>query len=162
MNKSKKRGTAFESAFCKWWKRRTGDDRVRRSVLAGRNDVGDIHGIFAHGAEGIVECKDHKTWSRANLDEWKAETEVECANAGADFALLVVHKANCDATGLAPSFARNHCFIRLCDLPTVHLGLAGRMWPHGSPVEEINGSVWARFDLGEVADMMMAEQDEVV
>lgn len=160
MSRQRGRGTRFESGLVRWWTRRTGD-HVWRPAPGGAHDQGDVHGIVAHGCRGIAECKDYADWCRADLRRWQAETAAECSNADADFALLVVHRSGCDASGRSESFGRNHCFLRLCDLPRVHLGLAGRMWP-GTDVDEVSRMTWVDVDLADVADMVTAERDEVV
>lgn len=161
MSRSKDKGTAFESGLVRWWAARTGDQRVHRLALSGAADHGDVGGIFSHGCEGIAECKDHARWAASDLARWQAEAEAECANADAAFVLLVVHRRGCDATGRAPSFGGNHCFVRLRDLPALHLGLARREWP-GTQVDEVTDGAWADMRLADVADMVMAERDEVI
>lgn len=161
MSRQKKKGTAFETGLVRWWSARTGDQRAHRLAPGGVRDLGDVGGIFSHGCEGIAECKDYASWSASDLERWEAEAEAECENAGADFVLLVVHRRGCDATGRAQSFGGNHCFVRLRDLPALHLGLARRSWP-GTQVDEMTDGTWLDVELRDVADMVMAERDEVV
>lgn len=62
--------------------------------MHGSADMGDLAHLFAHGFEGIVECKSYKSWSASDLARWQGETAAERENAGADFALLVVRAPN--------------------------------------------------------------------
>lgn len=161
MNRSKRKGTAFESGFVRWWAQRTGDDRVHRLALHGAEDQGDVGGIWSHGCRGVAECKDHADWGPADLARWQAEAAAECENANAEFALLVVHRRGCDASGRSPSFGRNRCFVRVRDLPRLHLGLALRAWP-GTDVDEISESTWVEMTVSDAADMAVAEGEEIV
>lgn len=115
MNKPKAKGTKFETACVKFLRERLGDDRIDRRALHGAHDMGDLHGIFAHGHEGIAECKDYAKWSKADLDRWKCQTECERGNADADFALLIVHESG---VGKA-RFGQNSCYMQVRDLERV-------------------------------------------
>ena len=161
MSKQKAKGTEFESGFVRWWRRVTGDERAHRAALAGSADEGDVHGLYAHGCTGIAELKNYADWKPSDLVRWEAETEAERGNAGADFALLVVHRRGADSTGRSASFGTNWCFVRLAELPVLHLGLARRMWP-GSPVDDVTEDTWARLRLSDVAAMVMAGMEEIV
>lgn len=90
-NRSKAKGTAFETQVCRYLRERLGDDRIERRALHGSQDLGDLYGLVAHGWAGIVECKSYKQWGRADVLRWRDETEAERLNACADFALLVIH-----------------------------------------------------------------------
>lgn len=109
MNRPKKKGTAFETCIVRYMQNALNDKRIERRSLSGAADRGDIYGVYAHGLEGIVECKNHKKWSKADLRRWMQETLDECANADADFALLVVHK---DRVG-EKNAGQNLCYINI-------------------------------------------------
>jgi hypothetical protein len=92
MNKSKQKGTAFETLIVKhlqtFW-----DARIERRTLSGAKDRGDIAGFRPLGAgatygEFVLECKNQ---NRLSLGEWVGEMETERANALA-LAGFVIHK----------------------------------------------------------------------
>lgn len=93
-NPSKERGTRFETAVCRYMRGRLGDERIERRALHGNRDMGDLHGLWAHGWQGIVECKSHNAYGPSDLLEWRDQTVIERGNADADFALLVVRVPN--------------------------------------------------------------------
>ena len=90
-NPSKKRGTDYETRCVNYMCEMTGDDRIEGRALHGSKDMGDIYGIFAHGWEGIGECKAHKVVTPALVTEWREQTVAERENAGAGFGLLIVN-----------------------------------------------------------------------
>lgn len=96
-NRSKAKGTAFETLCARWLRERLDDDRIDRRALSGAKDRGDLYGLYAHGWEGIAECKDYRSCSDADLEEWQRQTEAERLNACADWALLIVHRKGCGA-----------------------------------------------------------------
>ena len=55
--KPKALGTAWETAVVRYTQAQLGDERIERRALHGARDMGDVHGLFAHGYEGIIECK---------------------------------------------------------------------------------------------------------
>lgn len=136
MSRQKAKGTAFETACVRYLRERLGDDRIERRALHGGRDMGDIFGLFAHGREGIVECKDVKNVGKALLDRFREQTVSERGNADADFALLVVHRAGVGAK----RFGDNDCHMQVRDLERVMGGtfrcLAGEsakdMWVQSS------------------------------
>ena len=79
-NRPKKIGTGFETAVCRYLRERLQDDRIERRALHGSKDCGDIYGLYAHGFDGIAECKAHKSWNQpARLAEWREQTLAERA-----------------------------------------------------------------------------------
>lgn len=90
MSRQKAKGTRWETEVCRYMREALGDDRIERRALHGNRDMGDLHGIAAHGFSGVAECKAHATVTAALVDAWREQTAVERVNAGADFALLVV------------------------------------------------------------------------
>lgn len=81
MTPSKAKGTRTETAVVRYlggfW------PYVERRAMRGTKDVGDIT-----GTPGLVW--EVKAGSRLKIPEWLAQTEIERANAVADFGLLVV------------------------------------------------------------------------
>lgn len=115
MSRQRAKGTAFETACVNFLRDRLGDERIERRALHGVRDMGDIYRLFAHGHEGIAECKDYKTWGKADLDKWKQQTVAERENAGADFALLIVHESGVGKK----RFGQNSCHMQVRDLEKV-------------------------------------------
>lgn len=83
MNKSKRKGTAAETAVVTYLQD-NGFPSVERRSLSGANDRGDIAGL----RDFIVEVKDH---ARMDLAGWVEEARVERINANAEHA-VVWHK----------------------------------------------------------------------
>lgn len=94
-NRSKAKGSRFEVTVRDWLRERLDDDRIDRRALNGAKDMGDIYRLYAHGWEGIAECKDYRNWTQADLIAWLRQTEDERLNACADWALLIVHRRGC-------------------------------------------------------------------
>lgn len=115
MSRSKSKGTSFETMCVEYLRRRLDDSGIERRALHGNRDMGDIYGIETHGCKGIAECKNHKSWSKADMVRWRAQTVAERENAGADFALLIVHKNGCGRTRIGES----HCHMQVRDLERI-------------------------------------------
>lgn len=88
-NPSKDKGTKFETAIARYMT--ANGVQAERCALHGSGDVGDLRAV-ASGRVIAVECKDRK---RIELGKWFDECESEGRNAGADMAVLVVHRAGC-------------------------------------------------------------------
>lgn len=111
-NKSKAKGTAFESQCARWLTERLGY-QVERRALHGNRDVGDLAWIVGKcDARGIVECKAVKAITTANVAEWRRQTIAERENAGAQFAWLAIKTAN---VGMQ-RFERTRVDVQLRDL----------------------------------------------
>lgn len=147
-NRSKDKGTKFETAVVRYLRVMLEDDRIERRALHGSHDMGDIHGLRCHGYEGIAECKDYKEWARADLDRWKAQTIAERDNADAGFALLVVHRRGCSAQATSHSFGENDCYLTIGDL----MRISGMGEPE-SPWADAEW-VWARITIADAAVLM--------
>ena len=114
--KPKALGTEWETAVVRYTKAQLGDERIERRALHGAKDMGDIHGLFAHGYEGIIECKRDRDMGAAALAEYQRQTIDERENADADFALLVVKNFN-------HSVGEAFCWVTLRDLARIALPL---------------------------------------
>lgn len=114
--KPKALGTEWETAVVNYTKAQLGDERIERRALHGARDMGDIHGLFAHGYEGIIECKRDRDMGASALAEYQRQTTDERENADADFALLVVKNFN-HGTG------EGFCWVTLRDLARIALPL---------------------------------------
>mgnify|MGYP003207748008 FL=1 len=92
------------------------DDRIERRALHGTRDMGDIHGLFAHGYSGIIECKRVRDMGAKDLAEYQRQTLDERENADADFALLVCKNFN-------HSVGEAFCWLTLRDLARIAMPL---------------------------------------
>lgn len=86
MNRSKQKGTAFETAVTKYMK--SYFPNVERRALQGAHDTGDIAGISIHGKPLVIECKNTKT---LNITEHLKELEREQQNAHTKWGVLIQH-----------------------------------------------------------------------
>ena len=114
--KPKALGTEWETAVVRYTKAQLGDERIERRALHGARDMGDIHGLFAHGYEGIIECKRDRDMGASDLAEYQRQTLDERENADADFALLVCKNFN-------HSVGDAFCWLTLRDLARIALPL---------------------------------------
>lgn len=131
-NRSKAKGTQFESQCARWLTERLGY-HVERRALHGNKDVGDLAWLIGAGdARGIVECKAVKAVTTANVGEWRRQTIAERDNAGADFSWLVIKTAN---VGMQ-RFERTRVDVQLRDLAAMGCFL-------GKP----NDNHWMSMDL---------------
>lgn len=114
--KPKDLGTRWESDVLAYVKRALDDERPERRVLHGSKDMGDIAHVYAHGYEGIIECKRDRDMGAKALEEYQRQTLDERENADADFALLVVKNFN-------HSVGEAFCWLTLRDLARIALPL---------------------------------------
>lgn len=141
MSRAKKIGTEFETSVCRYMKGELQDLRIERRALHGSKDMGDLFGIYAHGFEGIAECKAHKQWGPKMLDGWKEQALDERENADADFALLVVKVPN-------RNVSQSLCYVTIRDLTRICLGVE----PSG--VCDLYGESWVCMTLEEACAFM--------
>src|SRR5699024_1623282 len=87
-NRSKNRGTAFESLVVTALQDHLGPETCRRTT-SGAKDRGDIHGLYIRGLRTVAECKNTKA---AQLGTHWAEVEVERGNDDADVGLLILKR----------------------------------------------------------------------
>lgn len=116
MSIQREKGTRFETEVVRYLRAQLGDERIERRALHGAKDMGDIHGLFAHGYEGIIECKAHRSVTWSLIGKWQRQTLDERENADADFALLVVKNFN-------HSVGEAFCWVTLRDLARIALPL---------------------------------------
>lgn len=114
--KPKAKGTAWETAVVRYMRAQLDDERIERRALHGSKDMGDIHGLWAHGFEGIVECKAVREAKPSLLADWQRQTLDERENADAGFALLVCKNFN-------HSVGEAFCWLTLRDLARIALPL---------------------------------------
>lgn len=145
-NRSKAKGTAFETLCRDWLAERLGDPRIERRALHGSRDMGDLYGLVAHGcATGIVECKCHATVTPSLVESWQGQTEAERGNADADFAVLLIKTPGVGARSLGRTRAR----LTLRSL----LAVAGLAYEVGAASEGALDS-WVESDLETVCALM--------
>ena len=111
-NRSGERGTDFESRVVRYLRVALDDERIERRAKHGSKDMGDIYRIYAHGFEGIAECKNHASVSPKQLSEFQQQTIDERENADADFGLLVINRRGY-RTG------SSHVYVTLRDLSSI-------------------------------------------
>lgn len=113
MNRSKDKGTAFETACARYLSQRLGVP-VERRALEGANDRGDVAGVVLNGLPTVVECKNVK---RVQLPKHMRELEREKQNDGAPVGLLINHAPGCGFTdkGMAGQWVT----LTLSDLLTI-------------------------------------------
>lgn len=114
--KPKDLGTKWETDVRNYAAKELDDERIERRALHGSKDMGDIHGLFAHGYSGIIECKRSQKLGAAIMAEFQRQTTDERENADADFALLVVKNFN-------HSVGEAFCWVTLRDLARIALPL---------------------------------------
>lgn len=102
MNRSKRKGTAFEQQVCDWLNEELGTDEFHRLALGGANDVGDVYGLRAHGGKVVVECK---ACARTELAQWLGEAERERLNADALAKVVLVKRRGCGYARLGKTYA---------------------------------------------------------
>lgn len=144
MSRAKAKGTRFESALVRYLRAGLEDDRVERRALSGSKDMGDLHHLFAHGSEGIVEAKSHKTVTFGKVSEWREQTLDERENADADFALLIV-----DVYGSPIGRSKVHVTIR--DFARICLGMNV---VRSSSLSELYDDVWVVMTLDDAIRLM--------
>jgi Holliday junction resolvase len=77
MNKSKAKGTKFESDIVKYLTAH--GCYAERIALAGANDCGDVY-AEKDKMKYVIECKAHKSYTPAQEREWREQIIDECMN----------------------------------------------------------------------------------
>ena len=75
-----KKGPLFEKMIVEDL-RRTFGDSIERRVMGGKNDRGDVAGVFWRGREFVIEAKNV---TQLRPKKWFDELEAECGNADTD------------------------------------------------------------------------------
>lgn len=91
MSREARKGARWEQDFADYNSRRTGADLERR-VKNGKNDRGDISGMYIHGKRVVVECKNCKKFEPS---KWLKEAEIERGNDDAEYAIVAVKLRGC-------------------------------------------------------------------
>ena len=64
-------------------------DTIERRVMGGKNDRGDVAGLYWHGKPFVLEVKNR---NRVELAAWMGELADECGNADTDMGAVVFHR----------------------------------------------------------------------
>lgn len=144
MNKPRNKGTRYESAVVKYLRKGLEDERPERLALHGSKDVGDIGHIFAHGYEGIAECKAHKRFTTGDVAEWRQQALDERENGDSDFALLIVNQYN-------RPIGQSLVHVTIRDLARICLGMRVATTPK---LSELYDSQWVVMSLDEAIYLM--------
>lgn len=152
MNRSKAKGTNWESNVVKYLRAELDQPEIERRALHGSADMGDVYRIRAHGHDGIAECKDYKTFTDADLARWKSQTLAERENSGAGFAMLVVHRRGKAARADSPTFGQNVVWVTVGDL--MRMAGLSQAHPMDAPWED-SEYVWVSVRLSDACALMM-------
>ena len=96
-----KKGPRFEQDVVTYLRRAFGE-AVERRVMGGRNDRGDVAGLFWRGKPFVVEIKNR---NRVELAAWMDELETECGNADTDLGAVVFHRKGRGAKSMGDQYA---------------------------------------------------------
>lgn len=143
-NKSKAKGTKFESKFVRYLRDGLDDERPERLALHGAQDHGDVGHIFCHGFEGIAECKSHKRVTPGDIAEWRQQTLDERENGDSDFALLIVNQYN-------RPMGQSQVHVTIRDLARICLGMRVATTPK---LSELYDDSWVVMDLDQAIYLM--------
>jgi len=100
MSKEARRGAEFEQQWCDYASRRLGEG-IERRVKNGRNDRGDVAGLYIRGKRVVVECKNCK---RTELSEWLKEAEIERGNDDAEYGIVAHKRRGCGEKSFGGNF----------------------------------------------------------
>lgn len=92
MSKEMQKGAGFEKDVVDDMRSALCDQRIERRAKNGRNDRGDIAGVFFKGKRVVLEVKNCK---QMRLSEWLKEAEIEKGNDDAEFCAVVHHRKGC-------------------------------------------------------------------
>ena len=89
-NPSKRKGTIMETGVIRYLRNFFEDTErtIRRVVLHGSKDEGDIHGLSYRGGKIILEVKNCRKFEPK---EWLRQAERERGNADADYGIVIFH-----------------------------------------------------------------------
>lgn len=96
-----KRGPLFEKQVVEYLRSAFGD-AIERRVMGGRNDRGDVAGVYFRGRPFVVEVKNR---NRVELAAWMDELEAECGNADTDLGAVVFHRKGRGARSMGDQYA---------------------------------------------------------
>lgn len=97
-----KKGPTFEKDVVEYLNHAFGTDSIERRVMGGRNDRGDVAGLFWRGRPFVIEVKNR---NRVELAAWMDELETECGNADTDLGAVVFHRKGRGAKSMGDQYA---------------------------------------------------------
>lgn len=151
-NRSKARGTQFESSVAEYLKLVLDQPQIERRALHGSTDMGDVYRIFGqNGLEGVAECKDHRSVTDSLVERWRAQTLSERDEAEADFGLLVIHRRGKAAKWTSASFGENVVQVTIGDLLKL-MGMADSL----SEWDDLNW-MWVSMPLRQACTILRGE-----
>lgn len=83
-----KKGSLFEKQVVVYLRRAFGSG-IERRVMGGKNDRGDVAGVFFRGEPFVIEVKNV---TKLRPAQWYGELESECGNADTDLGAIVFHR----------------------------------------------------------------------
>ena len=95
-----KKGPWFEAEVVKYLRLLFGD-AIERRVMGGRNDRGDVAGVFWQGRPFVVEIKNR---AKLELAAWMDELADECGNADTDLGAVVFHRKGKGAQSMGDQY----------------------------------------------------------
>jgi len=96
-----KRGPWFEAELVKALCRAFGTDTIERRVMGGKNDRGDVAGLYWQGRPFVIEAKNR---NRIELAVWMGELADECGNADTDMGAVVFHRKGKGARSMGEQY----------------------------------------------------------
>lgn len=84
-----KKGPLFEKLVVNFLRRAFRSDAIERRVMGGKNDRGDVAGVYFHGRPFVIEVKNRTAVTPA---QWFKELADECGNADTDVGAVVFHR----------------------------------------------------------------------
>lgn len=100
MSKEARKGADYEQRVSDYLSEALGED-IERRAKNGKNDRGDIAGLYIGGRRVVVECKNCK---EMRLAEWVDEAEVERGNDDAEYGVVVHHRKGRGAKSMGESY----------------------------------------------------------
>ena len=90
-NPSKQKGTVMETAVVNYLRAafKDAERTIRRGALHGKNDEGDVHGLFCRGQRIVIEVKNRRKYTP---NDWLEQAERERGNADAAYGIVVFHR----------------------------------------------------------------------
>jgi len=95
-----KKGPWFEARTVDYLRAAFGDS-IERRVMGGKNDRGDVAGLFWHGRPFVIEAKNR---AKLELAAWMGELADECGNADTDLGAVVFHRKGRGAKSMGDQY----------------------------------------------------------
>ena len=95
-----KKGPWFEARTVDYLRAAFGD-AIERRVMGGKNDRGDVAGVYFHGRPFVIEAKNR---AKLELATWMGELADECGNADTDMGAVVFHRKGKGAQSMGEQY----------------------------------------------------------